>query len=151
MKTPCTKWLALFAPIGLLMAADVRNGGQSSPLAKLDGEWIIKSIERDPPEQGKDEGKGLRCLVSDGKVTVFVPNEDKPAGRLTIEVDSTKKPMVMTIKPDGEQQSLPAVFEQQGDKLKICWAPLEKQQAPTEFSAKPGSRQTVVTLERKSQ
>ena len=149
MKSRQSKCLWLLAAVGLFVAADLPNKTGTSALAKLNGEWIIKSIERDPPEKGKDEGKGIRCVIDDGKVTIFVPNEEKAAGRLTITVDPTKKPMIMTIKPEGETVSLPAIYEQDGNKLKVCWAPLEKGQPPTEFSAKPGSGQTVVALERK--
>jgi uncharacterized protein (TIGR03067 family) len=140
----------LIAVIGMLTAANLPDRARKSALADLNGTWIIKSIERDPPEKTKDEGKGIRCVVDNGKVTIFLPGETKPVGGLTIKVDPTAKPTTMSIKPDGEQVWLPTIYEQIGDKLKVCWAPLEKQQAPTEFSAKPGSGQSVIMLGRKS-
>jgi uncharacterized protein (TIGR03067 family) len=140
--------MLLLVACGLLLAGKSPEGGRGSALANLDGAWVVKSIDRDPPEKNKDEGKGIRCVVDDGKVTIFLPGENKPAGRLTIKVDRTTKPMTMTIKPDGEQESLPAIYELDGDKLKVCWASLEKKQAPTDFSTKPGSGQSAVILER---
>ena len=54
----------------------------------------------------------------------------------------------MMLKPDGEQIALPAIFKQDGDKLKVCWKSIEVKEAPAELSAKSGSGQSLVTLAR---
>jgi uncharacterized protein (TIGR03067 family) len=126
----------------------MRKTAEDAALAKVDGTWIIKSIERDPRERGKDEGKGIRCIIENGRVTVYMPAEDKPIGHLTIAVVSDKRPMTMLITPDGEEVSLKAIYRQRDDKLTVCWKSIEEKLPPTEFSAKPGTGQTLLELQR---
>jgi uncharacterized protein (TIGR03067 family) len=124
------------------------NGAADADLKTLNGVWIVQSVERDPPEKQQGEGKGIRCEIADGKVTARLPSQDKPAGSLTISVDSAKTPMAMMIKPDGEQATLLAIYKLDNGTLTICWKPIEDKRPPGEFSAKPGTGQTIVTLVR---
>ena len=127
--------------------------GQSSlasPAGKeLDGTWLIESIVRDPREKAETEGKGLRVLVAGPNVVVKAAGEDKVLGKATIKITSTTKPKTIDLTGDGETDARLGIYELEGETLKLCWAPLEKKQRPTEFSATPGSQQTVITLKRK--
>jgi uncharacterized protein (TIGR03067 family) len=140
--------LVLAAP---LIGAGAPNGAANGALKKLNGVWIVQSVERDPPEREKGEGKGIRCEIADGKVTAYLPGENKPAGSLTISVDPAKTPMTMTIKADGEQASLPAIYKLDNGDLTVCWKSIDEKRPPAEFSAKPGIGQTVVILAREKQ
>jgi uncharacterized protein (TIGR03067 family) len=148
MKSFMLMSILLIAASAVFIAADAKNDAADGTLKKLDGTWTVKSVERDPPEKNKGEGAGIRCLIDRGRVTAYVPGEDKPAGRLTIKVDSTTSPMTMTITPDGEQQSLPAIFKLEDDKLIVCWKSVEEKRPPSEFSTEAGTGQTMVTLVR---
>jgi uncharacterized protein (TIGR03067 family) len=147
MKTAITLTIVLLAAAAL-RGAEAAKETADAALKKLNGTWIIQSIERDPAEKGKDEGKGIRCVVEHGKVTANRPGETKAAGRLTITVDPSTKPMSMTITPEGERQSLAAIYKIEGDQMTVCWKSIEAKRPPAEFSAKPGTGQTVVTLAR---
>jgi uncharacterized protein (TIGR03067 family) len=131
---------------GIVRAANAPNG--ENALAKLNGNWEIKSIERDPPEKA-GEGTGIRCTIDNGKLTVFLPGNETPAGVATLKIDATKKPNTISIKPTGEQDSIQAIIQLDGDEMKVCWNSTNAKRAPAEFSAKPGSGQTLVTLKRK--
>ncbi len=143
--------VVVMALAAALVGAGAPNGAANGALKKLNGVWIVQSVERDPPEKEKGEGKGIRCEFADGKVTAFLPGQNKPAGSLTISVDPAKTPMAMSIKPDGEPASLPAIYKLDIDTLVVCWKSVDEKRPPAEFSATPGTGQTVVILAREKQ
>src|SRR5205823_12954590 len=117
-------------------------------LQKLDGTWVVESILRDPREPGPDEGKGIRCIIKGDKVVAKLPGEDKPApGGLWIKVDPTKKPKAMDLRPEGERDTILAIYELTDDTLRVCWSPLGKAR-PAEFASKPGSGHSLIVLRR---
>lgn len=125
----------------------------------MDGTWVVVSVVRDPRERGPGEGKGLRCIIAGEKVVAKLPGEDKPAGGLLIRIDPTKKPRAIDLWVDESQfgksveatfkePPLLAIYELDGDTLRVCWAPLEKRERPAEFASKPGSGHSLVVLKR---
>ena len=114
---------------------------------KLDGTWVVESVLRDPREKDREEGKGIRCVIEGTKVVAKMPGEDKPSGTLTIKVDSTEKLKTMDIRPEGEKDTILAIYELEGDTLRICWSPVGKKR-PTEFASKPGTGHALVVLKR---
>ena len=118
---------------------------------ELDGTWVVESVVRDPKEKGAREGKSFRVMIPGEAVVVEAAQKDTILGTLAIKLDAAKKPKSVEITPEGEKEAVLAIYELEGDTLKVCWGPLEKKEAPTQFSAKPGSRQSVVTLKRKKQ
>ena len=118
---------------------------------ELDGTWVVESISRDPKEKGRREGKGFRLIVSGESVVVEAAEKDTTLGKLAIRLDGAKKPKTLEITPEAERVAVLAIYELEGDTLKVCWGPLEKKEGPTEFTAKPGSRQSLIILKRKKQ
>jgi uncharacterized protein (TIGR03067 family) len=150
----------LILAAGLSLAAD---GAKDDALAlertKLDGTWVVESIVRDPKERGPGEGQGIRCVIAGGKVVLTFPGQDKPAGSLLIRIDPTRRPKALDIREDeppsgksvdATRKAPPvlAIYEVDGDTLRVCWAPLEKRERPKEFAAKPGSNHSLVVLKR---
>ena len=115
---------------------------------KLDGTWVVESVLRDPREKDREQGKGIRCVIKGTKVVAKMPGEDKPSGTLIIKVDPTKKLKTMDIRPEGEKDTILAIFELKGDTLRVCWSPVGKER-PTEFASKPGTGRALVVLKRK--
>ena len=113
----------------------------------LDGTWVVESVLRDPREKNKDEGKGLRCVIEGTKVVAKMPGEDKPCGALIIKIDPIEKLKTMDIRPEGEKDTILAIYELEGDTLRVCWSPLGKER-PTEFASKPGTGHALVVLRR---
>jgi uncharacterized protein (TIGR03067 family) len=114
---------------------------------KLDGTWVVEGVLRDPREKDPNEGKGIRCVIKGDKVVAKLPGDDKPAGGLIIKIDPTKKPKAMDIRPEGENDTILAIYELKGDRLRVCWNPLGKQR-PTELASRSGSGQSLVELKR---
>jgi uncharacterized protein (TIGR03067 family) len=146
--------------VGLLIAADGANDDAvKQERKKLDGTWVVESIVRDPREQGPGEGKGIRCIITGEKVVTKFRGQDKPAGGLLIRIDPTKKPKVLDLWVDEslfgksveaalKERPVLAIYELQGDTLRVCWAPLEKRERPAEFASKPGSGHSLIVLRR---
>ena len=124
-------------------AGDADKDGQK----KLDGVWVVESILRDPREKNPGEGKGVRCIVSGTKVVAKLPGDDNPAGTLIIKIDPTAKPKAIDLRPQGEKETIPAIYELDGDTLKVCWGAVGKER-PKELASKPGSGQSVIELKR---
>ena len=116
---------------------------------KLDGTWVVESVLRDPREKNSEErGKGIRCVIEGAKVVAKLPGDDNPAGTLIIKIDPTKKLKTMDIRPEGEKDTILAIYELEGDTLRVCISPVGKER-PTEFASKPGTGHALVVLKRK--
>jgi uncharacterized protein (TIGR03067 family) len=153
-------WFSLaLGLVGVGLAADGTEDAIGKERKELDGTWVVESIVRDPAERGPDEGKGIRCVIAGEKVVAKLPGEDKPVGGLLIRIDATKKPKALDLWPDEspfgksveatfKEPPLLAIYELEGDTLRVCCAPVEKRERPAEFAAKPGSGHSLFVLKR---
>lgn len=141
--------LALAA--GCLIA--VTATADDKDLAKLDGTWAIQSVEvggtKFPDEALKNFPGPL--TIKGGKWTLKA-GEQQQTGTFT--ADAGKKPAQMDVKPtDGPNagKTLPAIYQLDGDTLKVCYAPPEKER-PTAFDTKdkPGYALIVYKREKSS-
>jgi uncharacterized protein (TIGR03067 family) len=137
--------LVLFA--GSSIAAAGAGDAAKEEHKKLDGEWTIESVLRDPREPIPEEGKGMRCIIKDEKLVAKLPGNDKPAGELVLRIDPTKRPKTLDVRPRGEKDTILAIYELKDDTLRVCLSPLGKER-PKEIASKPGSGVTLVVLKR---
>jgi uncharacterized protein (TIGR03067 family) len=125
----------------------------------LEGTWVVASVVRDPRERGEGEAKGLEVVVKGEKVVVKDPAEDKPLGGLVIKIDPTRTPKTLDAWSDEtafgksvedilKEPPALGIYELGGDTLRVCWAPPEKRERPTEFASKPGSGHSLLVLRR---
>jgi uncharacterized protein (TIGR03067 family) len=125
----------------------------------LGGTWVVESIVRDPREKGEGEGKGLKVVIVGERVVVKAPGEDKPIGGLIIKIDPTKKPRTHDLWVDETPAGKPrkatfkeppvlGIYELSRDTLRVCWAPLEARERPTEFASKAGTGHSLLVLKR---
>jgi uncharacterized protein (TIGR03067 family) len=127
---------------------DAADAAAKVELTKLDGTWVVESILRDPREKYPDEGKGIQCVIKEGKVLAKAPGKDQPSpGGLAIKIHPAKTPKAMDLQSEGGKDVILAIYELEGDILRVCWGPLEKPR-PTEFASKPGSGHSLVVLKR---
>jgi uncharacterized protein (TIGR03067 family) len=136
--------LCLLLVVGLLVAADEPKGDAKGDQAKIEGMWVCVSAERG----GKplpDEQKSFKFTFKGNKMTVELPDGQKHEG--TFKLDSSKKPKHMTIKPSDEDKELQAIYEFDGDKLKLCGGEPGGER-PKEFATKEGDRQMLFVLKR---
>jgi uncharacterized protein (TIGR03067 family) len=119
---------------GLLLAADAPKEEVSKDLDKLQGTWV-----------GSD---GTMKLVIKGNKYTFTSAGDNEEG--TLKADASKKPAALDIhisKGPQEGKTQLAVYQLEGDTLKICYAEPDKER-PTELAAKDGSGQGMLVLKR---
>ena len=101
---------------------------------KLDGKWLVVSVERDGKADDALKG-GVRVIAGD-KYTLSDKNGKATPG--TFKIDASKKPKTIDMMPAEGQykgKTLLGIYEVDGQSLKICFAEPGKDR-PTEFASK---------------
>lgn len=123
--------LLLLPVIGLLLGADDVPKG----LEKVQGSWSLAALT----VEGKDIPDAKASLMLKGDKYTFTAGEKVNKG--VYKVDVSKKPMALDIVcmegPD-KGKTLPAIFEVEGDSLKICLT-IKGKDRPVAFVSKPDS------------
>src|SRR5262249_51896610 len=118
--------------IGLLAIS--RASADDKKDDKLDGKWLVVSIERDG--KADDAFKGGMRVIAGGKYTLTDKNGKATPG--TFKVDPSKKPKAIDMTPTEGQykgKTLLGIYEIDGQTLKICFTEPGKDR-PTEFASK---------------
>jgi uncharacterized protein (TIGR03067 family) len=117
---------------------------------KFEGKWMVTAMEVGGQKVEQDnfadmtfEFKGKKYWQKNGDTLMEAGTQD---------LDPDKKPKAMDIKvTDGQTkgQKQLAIYEIEGDKLKICAADHGDKERPSKFSTEEGSRQMYFELKRK--
>jgi uncharacterized protein (TIGR03067 family) len=104
-----------FAFIALLICVFVVRADEKDELKKLEGDWNVQVIEAGGKETPKGKGGPEKLTIKDGKLTGFGPE-------IKLATDATKKPkwLSMTFTREGKDATVNAIYELNGDELKIC-------------------------------
>jgi uncharacterized protein (TIGR03067 family) len=140
----------LVAAAGLFLGGDAPQDAVKKEMGKLKSTWKITSFETNGQKPyGEDQLAGVTTTIdADGKFNVEANGATVVAA--TIKIDPTKTPKTIDFMfTEGELQGKTAlgIYEVSDDSLKYCRAVPDKPR-PTEFSAKEGSDQTLVTYKR---
>jgi uncharacterized protein (TIGR03067 family) len=128
--------------VGLLVTAGAVAQDAKQELQKLKGTWTVVKAERNG--QANDEIKDDKLILTeDGKLTVKAKDRDQEG---TFEVNPTKKPKTIDVKPGSEGIVL-GIYELDGDNLKLCFG-RPGNDRPTAFESKPDSGVMLITLKR---
>jgi uncharacterized protein (TIGR03067 family) len=134
--------------VGLAAADASREDAAAEDLKKMQGEWIVVTMEADGMKIPDDDAQALFRNVKGDQYTVS--RYRKIAGRGTIKLDATKKPRTIDARPAGSARDanpILGIYEFDGDKLKLCFAP-PGQDRPTEFRTTEGSGHTLTVWQR---
>ena len=84
-------------------------------LKKLEGNWEFVAAVAGGMEVPAGKGTPEKLTIKDGKMTGFGPE-------IKLSTDATKKPkwLNMTFARDGKESTINAIYELNGDELKIC-------------------------------
>jgi uncharacterized protein (TIGR03067 family) len=109
---------------------------------KLQGKWIVESFEYNgtPVELLK----GAVREFKDDKYTLTPKAGDVINGVVKL-LDSSKTPKIIDLEVNG--QTLPGIYEIEGDTFKICYN-LNNPERPTEYVSKPDSGVVLVVHKR---
>jgi uncharacterized protein (TIGR03067 family) len=155
-RSPRYRWLrisrigfALFAATAL--AANEQDDANKKEMDRMRGEWHLVSMIRNGEELPTSElGKMVR-QVAGNEVTVIVEGAEGVATiKSTLQIDATKNPKTIdATRTNGPTKGRAAlgIYELDGDELKTCVAPPDKDR-PTEFASKPGSEHTLAVWKR---
>lgn len=140
----CTFYISLLLAMSLAALAAEPTGDANA----VQGTWSPTKAELGGRSMPDAVLKSISLKLDDGKYEVFVGDEPD---RGIYTVDSTSKPRGMTI--TGTQgpnagKTFPAIFEVDGDTLRICYD-LSGKKRPTEFKSIAGTKLYLVTYRRK--
>jgi uncharacterized protein (TIGR03067 family) len=137
----------LLVPV-VLAAAEGKDDAGAADLKKMQGDWVVVSMEVDGMKIPDDDAQALFRTVKGDQYTVS--RYRRVAGKGTIKLDATKKPRAIDALPAaraGKATPLLGIYEFDRDKLKLCFAPPGAAR-PAEFSAKEGSGHTLTVWQR---
>jgi uncharacterized protein (TIGR03067 family) len=117
----------------------------------IQGTWVFVSREmlgkKTPDAELRAAGK---VIIKDGTMT----NDDgKKKETVPYKLDPSKKPKAIDLTFDaldggGGKETYRAIYELDGDTLKICWSEKAPDHRPTKFASDEGSAQTMIVFKR---
>jgi uncharacterized protein (TIGR03067 family) len=132
--------------VGTAVAADQpKDDASKKDLEKMQGDWAAVAMVVNGQVVPDDDAQALFRTVKGNGYTVFRFSTER--GKGTFTVDATKKPRAIDFQPMGPKGKVPpmlGIYEFDGARLKMCYAPPGKDR-PTTFDAKEGSGHTCTT------
>jgi uncharacterized protein (TIGR03067 family) len=111
---------------------------------KMEGTWLPIEAELGGQKFPDEVLKTIKLTLGDGSYTVNVIDKG------TVKLEPTKKPKAMDIvgtEGPNKGKTIPAIYELQGDTLRICYD-LSGKNRPTEFKTEKDSKQFLVSYKR---
>jgi uncharacterized protein (TIGR03067 family) len=115
----------------------------------MNGTWVIGSSEANGSAIPAEDSENLTVTIKGEKYSV---TKDGQIDRGTFSIDITKSPKQMDIRPEtgpGEGRMLPAIYEFNGETLRICYGTQDGAERPTSFKTAPDSGEVMITYKRK--
>jgi uncharacterized protein (TIGR03067 family) len=131
-----------------ISTAGAQDDAAKKELKKLEGTWATVSIEAAGQKVTDADKIKTRKLTTKGEKYTLKVGDETVQG--TIEINPTKKPKTMDVKPDSgsnKGKTLLGIYELEGDNLRICLAPPGKDR-PTEFASEAGTAHQLVVYKR---
>jgi uncharacterized protein (TIGR03067 family) len=146
--------LVLILAAGLLYGEIARAQDAKKDQEQLQGTWMMVSREFMGKKASEEEIKKLntKIVVKGDMITVWSKDAgtDEVVSESTFKVDPTTKPksldFTMTSGPSKGQTAV-AIYELEGDSLKVCYAVGETKR-PTQFAAANDTEWVLLTYKR---
>lgn len=143
--------ILLASTLGLVLTAVASTQDAAEDVKKLQGEWVMASLEYDGQSSPEENVKRFRRKVDGAKYTVTITKgDDVQTVKRTFKVDPSKKPKavdVTTKDKEGNDITILGIYEVDGDTHKVCMAPKD-QPRPTDDTSSEGSGRTVIVWKR---
>jgi len=131
------------------LAAATAARSSDGDMELLNGEWRVVSAEANGSPLPSEDVVGLVVTYTADK---FVVTKEDKIFRGTFSLDTTKTPKQMDTRADngpGAGKLFHAIYELDGDTLRVCHATQDGAERPTDFKTKPDSGQVMITYKRK--
>jgi uncharacterized protein (TIGR03067 family) len=141
-------WVVVLTGL-LLGARSQSDDAVKKELEKFQGAWIATALESNGQKAPEDQIKLYRITFTGDKYVEKVAEQTVEEG--TQKLDPTKKPKTMdiTITQGGQKGEMQlAIYEIEGDMLKICAAQAGSKDRPADFTAKAGSDRLLIILKK---
>ncbi|HMF10699.1 MAG TPA: TIGR03067 domain-containing protein [Gemmataceae bacterium] len=132
--------------VGFLLGADeTKKDDKDKDGKKLEGTWIVVSMEHGGKKAPDEAAKGVTLIfAADGKVSVKTPDKEIKG---SYKLGAGKKAKEITLEATAEK-TLYGIYKIDGDSLTICAVDTSADERPTEFATKDGSEARLVVLKR---
>jgi uncharacterized protein (TIGR03067 family) len=130
--------------VGLLLGASASARAAKGEAEKMPGTWKVVSAEDSGRKTPDELIKDLKWTVTKDAITYKVGSKTT---RWTYKLDPTKKPKWIDL-TEGDRTRL-AIYELDGDTLKVCFAEGSQKERPTAFESRPNSPNDVLIVLRR--
>ena len=132
--------------LGLLAAPVPKEKEKVKDEDAIQGTWQVVAFDLGGGPNGPPPGEitKMKLIFKDGKVAA-VRDGARDKDELDYKIDATAKPKAIDLTDQG--RTMLAIYELDGDTLKMCMAEGDKQPRPEEFKS-DGKRVAVITLKR---
>jgi uncharacterized protein (TIGR03067 family) len=134
-------WVVLAAAVPALAADGPKDEDA------IQGVWTVVSREVIGKKTPADELKGGKIIIKDGTMTSDDGKKKEMVASYKLDPSKSPKAMDLTNATEDKLKSA-AIYELDGDTLKICWSEKVPDQRPTKFTADADSGQTMIVLKR---
>jgi uncharacterized protein (TIGR03067 family) len=128
---------------------DNQDDAAKKDLQALQGTWTAVIVERNGQKAPEDVLKNFKVVIKGDKMIINVDGDNRTS---TFKLDPSKKPRALDNTPEeGPKKgvSLPAIYELDGDALKICFDNEGvSDKRPSEFKTTLGSGLSLFVLKR---
>ena len=124
-------------------AAAAQEDVPKKDVAKLQGTWKVVALEGGGRKAPEGSFKEMRFLIEGDRFSL----SGKPKGLRPYRLDPAAKPRAIDIPGDVEKEFSKAIYEVQGDTLKLCFSQSTKVDRPKDFNT-AGTNYLCFTLKR---
>jgi uncharacterized protein (TIGR03067 family) len=147
-----SQMLAAFAVASLfIVPAAYQAEDAKKELESLQGAWEITEVVNSGRIIPAEKVKGGQIVIKGDELTLSEGADDKEPRKFSIKLDPSKKPRAIdqtTLNRGKKGMVIPAIYELDGETLKLCSPNDDSKDRPTALKSEKGSNVVLLTLKR---